>query len=194
MKSIKIKESIKKFWDFMNEDSWESTIVFLILALIFIKFIFMPFLAFVTGTKYNLVIVESCSMHHSKSLEEILSNDIYRENGIFFENTTNWNFKRGFTKGDIIFSISPKNIQVGDVIIFDSGEKNVRYPIIHRIIKIENNTITTKGDNNEGLLPYEKEIPRERVLAKSVARIPFVGWIKLIFFDWRKPKEQRGFC
>ncbi|MEM4181604.1 MAG: signal peptidase I [Candidatus Pacearchaeota archaeon] len=191
---MEIKKELKKFWDFLNEDSWQSTVVSLIIFLILIYFIIMPFFSLVFGTKYFLVIVESCSMHHSKNLDEILEEPIYKEYGIHQENSSDWRLKRGFTKGDIIFSIAPRNLKVGDVIIFDASEKGYKYPIIHRIIKIEENKIVTKGDNNKGLLEVEKNISSEQVKAKSLFRIPYIGWIKLIFFDWKKPPEQRGFC
>lgn len=211
-----IGEKIKSFWKFLNEDSWQSTLSFVLLFLIFIMFVFSPILGMLTGFSYsdsmikpvfkssfpfvslssgsmNLVIVESCSMYHREPLEKILENDLYSENNISLQDTKDWSLKKGFNKGDIIFSLAPKNIEVGDVIIFDSGQSYVRYPIIHRVIRIQE-SLTTKGDNNPGLLDYEQEISRERVLAKSVFKIPYVGWIKLIFFDWQKGPEQRGLC
>ncbi len=213
---MRINEKLKEFWKFLNKDSWQSTIVFVLLVLIFIMFIFSPLIGLLTGFSYsestiapklkstfpfvslssgsmNLVIVESCSMYHSVELEDILTNKIYSEKGISLEDTEKWNFQNGFTKGDIIFSIAPNNLEVGDVIIFNSGQPNVRYPIIHRIIRADE-TFTTKGDNNQGLLEYEKVILPEQVLARSAFRIPYVGWIKLFFFEWQKPQEQRGLC
>jgi len=213
---MEIKKSLKNFWRFLNEDNWQSTIVFVFLVLIFIMFILSPLIGMLTGFSYsesmikpalkssfpfitissssmNLVIVESCSMYHRTDLETILKNEIYTKNNISIEDIKSWSFKQGFTKGDIIFSVAPRNIEVGDVIIFNSGQQNVRYPIIHRIIR-SGETFTTKGDNNQGLLDYEKEIQPEQILAKSVFRIPYLGWIKLIFFDWQKSQEQRGFC
>jgi hypothetical protein len=213
---MEIKKSFKRFWKFLNEDSWQSTIVFVLSFLILIMYVISPILGILTGFSYsesmiklspqssfpfvsissnsmNLVIVESCSMYHKTSLEKILENEIYENNGITIEDTKKWSLRNGFAKGDIIFSIAPKNIKVGDVIIFNSEQQNVRYPIIHRVIRAEQ-TLTTKGDNNPGLLNYEKEISQEQVLAKSIVRIPYLGWIKLVFFDWQKPQEQRGFC
>ena len=23
---------------------------------------------------------------------------------------------------------------------------------------------------------------------------PYFGWVKLVFYDWKKPVEERGFC
>jgi signal peptidase I len=212
----KVFNNLKEFWKFLNKDSWQSTLAFISIFLIFVMFIFSPLIGMLTGFSYsesvikpsfktsfpfislssgsmNLVIVESCSMYHRESLEGILENELYSNLNIDIEDTKSWDLRKGFNKGDIIFSIAAKNLEVGDVIIFDSGQRSVRYPIIHRIIKIDE-TLTTKGDNNYGLLEYEKEIPRDSVFAKSIIRIPYVGWIKLIFFDWQKSPEQRGLC
>lgn len=211
-----IKKEAIRFWKFLNKDTWQSTLTFILIFLVLIMYVFSPLLGILTGFSYsesvikiapsknfpfltfssqslNLVIVESCSMYHNENLEEILTNENYVKNNITIEETKGWGFKNGFTKGDIIFSVAPKNIEVGDVIIFNSNQPNVRYPIIHRVIRAEE-TYTTKGDNNQGLLTYEREIQEQQILAKSVLRIPYIGWIKLILFDWQKPKEQRGFC
>ncbi len=70
-----IKESLKKFWKFLNEDTWQSWLVSLVLIVIIIKFIFFPTLSFITQTPLPLVVVESCSMYHQ---------------GNFFSNFDNW--------------------------------------------------------------------------------------------------------
>ncbi len=186
-----LKEGWKKFSDFLKEDSWSSFIVSLILAFIFIKFIFFPVLSGITGTPLPLVIVESCSMYHSQNLEQIMENKLYSDRGIYFNDTKDWTFKNGFNKGDIMFVIGAKKVNVGDVIVFDGGQAN---SIIHRVISIDNQKYTTKGDNNFGLLSFEQGISSERVLGKAVFRLPYVGWIKLIFFDIFKNPSERGFC
>lgn len=188
---MSFKDKIKEFWGFLKKDSWPSFIVSLIIALVVIKFIFFPLLSFITGTELPLVIVESCSMYHSQSMENIMSNNIYSDYNLSFNDSSNWIFKKGFNKGDIIFVVGPKNIKTGDVIIFNAGQRN---PIIHRVIRDSNDSYTTKGDNNFGLIDFEKNISKNQVVGKAVFRIPIVGWIKLIFFDWMKPASQRGLC
>ena len=76
------------------------------------------------------------------------------------------------------------------MIIFNGGYGN---PIIHRVIQADGG-ITTKGDNNGGLLPQEQNIPEDAILGKAVFRVPAVGWIKLIFFEFSRDKGSRGFC
>lgn len=189
---------IKKKWDqfvaFMKKDTWQSLLVSIILAFILIKFVIFPTLSFITGTSLPLVIVESCSMyHHEAGFEKTFTSDIYSQYDLSIKNTSDWIFKNGFAKGDIIFVVAPKNLNVGDVIIFNGGTTN---PIIHRII-YANETYTTKGDNyitNKGIGPFEKTIQPEQILGKAVFRIPYLGWVKLIFFDWRNPTSARGLC
>lgn len=189
---MKIKERLGKFWKFLKEDSWPSFLVSLVLALIIIKFVFFPLLSLITGTGLPLVIVESCSMYHSMELDQIMANRIYQDYGLDINDTKDWIFRNGFTKGDIIVVVGAKNVKVGDVIIFVAGQTN---PIIHRVVNIDSfGKYTTKGDNNLGLLSYEKSISSEQVVGKAVLKVPFLGWVKLIFFDWMKPENQRGFC
>lgn len=189
---------IKKFWGFLHEDSWPSFIVTLLVALVFIKWIFFPALSLITGTALPLVIVESCSMYHEESgLNEVFSRsqNIYEEYGLSIEDTDNWIFQNGFNKGDIIFVVGPDNIRVGDVIIFNGG---AQHPLIHRVIQINNgpegNIYTTKGDNNQGLLPAERAISEDQLIGKALFKIPGVGWAKLIFFEGARPVNERGFC
>jgi signal peptidase I len=179
---------MKRFWNFLKDDSWPSVLVSLVLAFLIIKFILFPLLSLATGTALPLVIVESCSMYHSDGLQEVLQNPVYQEYGI--TDASGWSFRNGINKGDIIFVVGPKNIRVGDVIIFGAGTPN---PIIHRVIRL-NDFITTKGDHNSALLQVEQQINPNQVLGKAVFRIPYLGWIKLIFFDWMKPASERGFC
>lgn len=113
------------------------------------------------------------------------------EKGYWYENrditeqeAENWPLKTGFDKGDImIVSGLGKEPEVGDVIVFNANQK---HPLIHRIISIdENGIIETKGDNNAAQLSFEKEIPEDALVGKAVARIPKLGWLKLVFVEIR---------
>jgi len=189
------RDFVKKFWGFFHEDSWLSLIVTLVLAIVIIKFLFFPLLSLVTGTTLPLVIVESCSMyHHDGDFEKIFEmSDVYEENEVYLEDTKNWIFQNGFSKGDIIFVVGAKNIEIGDVIIFNA---NAKYPLIHRVIRTDE-TYSTKGDNyitNPEQLSSEREIQKEQIVGKALFKIPFIGWAKLIFFEFRRPAQGRGFC
>lgn len=186
-----IKEKAKKVWHFLKEDTWQSWIVSLILIIILIKFIIFPFLSFVTGAPLPLVVVESCSMYHQSSFNSWWTSNgaKYDSFGIDESNFTNFPFKNGINKGDIILVTKNSNYNIGDVIIFLANTKN---PIIHR--KVSEFPTQTEGDNNPSQLDVEKSIPNDRLLGKAVAKIPYVGWVKLIFFEFTKPESQRGFC
>jgi signal peptidase I len=205
-----LKHDFNRFWEFLKEDSWPSFFVSLVLIIIFIKLIFFPILSFLTGSSLPVVIVESCSMHHSGDWNMILQNNLYSNNGISQVNVSDFVLRNGFNKGDIIFVLGPKNVKVGDVIIFNGGRST---PIIHRVISIRNDSegdliYSTKGDNyitNAGQITPgcnagfcwstdERNIASNQIVGKAVFRIPLVGWIKLIFFDWRNSVDQRGFC
>ena len=184
----------KRFWNFLQEDSWTSFIVTLLLAFIIIKLIFFPGLSLITGTSLPLVIVESCSMHHYEDgFENTFGSPIYKDYGISLEDTVNWGFQNGFSKGDIIFVVGANNIEIGDVIIFNGG---VQYPLIHRVVETNDN-YATKGDNyktNFGQLSSEKNISEEQIIGKALFKVPFIGWIKLIFFEGGRSPRDRGLC
>jgi signal peptidase I len=211
-----IKKFCKKFWFILwKDDSLKGWIFSIIFLFVFIKFIFFPVLGLVTGTALPLAIVESCSMHHTGN---ILSNyddwwdkheTKYEPLGITKKDFQNGfsKFKKGFTKGDIIFLIKakPEKLKVGNIIAFNSGTRNV--PVIHRIVNIKEKDgeliFTTIGDNNAKSLTTsnnalgvnEKEIKSEQLVGKAAFRIvPYLGWGKLIFFEHLRPISERGLC
>jgi len=186
---------LKKSWKFLHEDSWASLVVTLVLALVIIKFVFFPGLSYLTGTSLPLVIVESCSMHHYENgFDKIFeTSDVYSDAGIFLGDTSNWIFQDGFNKGDVIFVVGADNVEVGDVIIFNGGSQ---YPLIHRIVET-GNYYATKGDNyktNFKQLDSEKKISENQIVGKALFRVPLIGWIKLIFFEFGRDASSRGFC
>jgi signal peptidase I len=115
----------------------------------------------------------------------------YENKGIGKNEFESYSFKNGINKGDIIFVVGDENIEKGEVIIFIGGTK---YPIIHRVVSTD--SLSTKGDNNDDQLPggIEQNINKNKVLGRAVFRVPYLGWVKLIFFDFFKPIDQRGFC
>ncbi|MCK4552661.1 signal peptidase I [Candidatus Pacearchaeota archaeon] len=203
------KSDLKKFWDrfifiVWKDDSPKGWLISVIFIFIVIKFIFFPTLSFVTGTSLPLAIVESCSMYHDGNLLSNFDNwwgnheSKYSEQIINKLDFQDFIFKNGFNKGDILFIVEakPEKLEVGDVIIFQSNQRN---PIIHRIIEIkkENNEylFSTIGDNNNQQLIFEKNIEEEQLIGKAVFKIaPYIGWGKLIFYEYAKPKSERGLC
>lgn len=205
MSSSKVKNFFKKFWFLIWKDnSLKGWILSLIFIFIFIKFIFFPLLTLITGTPLPLAIVESCSMYHQGNIFSDF-NSWFQRHDLKYEalNITEQQFSKfsminGFSKGDILFivGVKPQNIHIGDIIIYNAGQQA---PIIHRVINItdENGTyfFSTEGDNNNGQLSFENGINQNQIVGKASFTIaPFIGWIKLVFYENQKPVNERGFC
>ena len=201
----KVKHYFDKFWYLLwKDDSFKGWLFSVIFLVVFILFIFFPILRFATGTALPLAIVESCSMYHDGNL---LSNynewwrshsSKYIKSNINNSDFESFIFKNGFNKGDILFIIGakPEKIQKVDVIIFEAQRQN---PIIHRVINIEENngiyTFSTMGDNNQGQLEIEKSISQDQLVGKAVVKLaPYLGWIKLIFYEHLRNPSEKGFC
>jgi len=184
----------KRVWNFLQEDSWPSFAVTLILAFVIIKFVFFPGLSFFTGTSLPLVIVESCSMyHHEDGFANSFTSDVYGDYGISIDDTADWDFQNGFSKGDVIFVVGAGEPEIGNVIIFNGG---AQYPLIHRVVE-SGETYSTKGDNyktNALQLSVEKVISEDALVGKALFRVPFIGWAKLIFFEAGRDSRNRGMC
>jgi len=207
--AIKMKSEnfLKKFWEFLKEDSWLSWLVSLILIILAIRFIFFPLISLITGASLPLVIVESCSMYHSSSFDDWwnMHQEFYAPFNISKEDFADYKFSSGLSKGDIILVLKSSSYNKGDIIIFapnnDSSSPN---PIIHRIVVKNDSIVGTKGDNNniqlksgDSLNPSnidETAIINDRIYGKAVAKIPLLGWVKLIFFEFSRSSDQRGFC
>jgi len=178
-----------------------------VLIIIVIKFVLFPLLSLVTGTSLPIVIIESCSMYHEQVLDDWwgINGDLYSLYGVSKEDFKSYRFVNGLNKGDIIFLVGGKKYNKGDVIVFNAHPTASRYyPIIHRVVGTD--PIETKGDNNNLQLVANPEfsnnragvdeinISISRIQGVAVGRIPYLGWVKLIFFDFMKPADERGFC
>lgn len=208
MEKKSLKEQVRNFLDWLwHSESWLSYIVFIILIFVIVKFIFLPGMGLVLGTKLPLAIVESCSMYHEDNFMSDYnkwwayweSNKKYAQFNITQEQFSDFKFKDGFNKGDILLIVkaNPKNLKIGDVIIFSTPGRAT--PIIHRIVSIreENNKkiFSTIGDHNPSQLAAEKEIQESQLVGKAVLRIgPYMGWVKLIFFEASRSPNEKGFC
>ena len=85
--------------------------------------------------------------------------------------------------------VDEEHISIGDVLVYDSTGKPL--PIIHRVTTLSNSSegfiFQTKGDHN----PYqisnpsldEKDVHYSQVRGKAMAKIPFVGYVKLWAVD-----------
>lgn len=200
-----IKKFFEKFWFLLwKDDSWKGWIFSIVVLFIFIKWIFFPLLSLATGTILPLAIVESCSMYHDNEIIHDYETwwdykeSKYNNFKISKEEFSNFIFKNGFNKGDVLFIIkaNPNKLKIGDIIIFQAPTTN---PVIHRIVKIEEKEgkkiFSTLGDNNPSQIYFEKEISEDQLVGKAVVKvIPYVGWLKLIFYEGQKSSYERGFC
>jgi len=114
-----------------------------------------------------------------------------RNTNITKEVFSDYKFKNGFNKGDIMI-LTGKNIseiEIGEIIVFSSQGA---YPVIHRVVKKskQGDTIIfeTKGDNNPSQIITgsinEKNISEDMILGVASGRIPYLGYIKLWFTDF----------
>lgn len=202
---MNFKKELKKFWYLIwKDDSFKGWLFSVIFMLAFILLVFFPLLKLITGTALPLAIVESCSMYHEGNLFSNFDewwkdhDNKYSQKQIIKSQFQEFIFKNGFNKGDILFIIKakPEKLKVGDVIIFNA---NYRNPIIHRVINIENQngeySFSTIGDNNNGQLSLEKNIKEDQLVGKAVFKLaPYLGWIKLAFFEHLKQDNEKGLC
>ncbi len=217
----KPKTTWQKIWYFIwDDDSIWSWIVNIIIAFVLIKFIIYPGIGLLLGTNYPVVAVVSGSMEH-KAVRGVICGkmpEIYKEDfdnfwevcGDYYsayninkENFSEYPFKNGFNTGDIIVLLGkkPKDIKVGDVIVFKGAIYNSKPdPIIHRVVDKktveeeykEEYIFQTKGDHNAGAINgcesdgciYESKITESQIIGKAVFRIPFLGYIKIWFVDF----------
>jgi len=219
-----ILQKLKKFWNWIwNSDSILSWIVALILIFIIVKYIFFPVLGLTMGTSLPLAGVESSSMDHQivrddtgilnlcgkpytkdsieyKNFNEYweICGEWYEQNNISKQEFSEFPLKNGFKKGDIVVVWGRFQPEVGDIIIFKPNpESKAPRPIVHRIVKITQNSDTnelileTKGDHNKEQLTVsnnlyqtdETLITEDRIIGKVIFKIPYLGWLKIWFVE-----------
>lgn len=112
----------------------------------------------------------------------------YENKGITKQEFSDFPLKNGFSKGDIIIVWGRFTPKVGDIIIFIPNKDSLApRPIIHRIVKIENGIIQTKGDHNSEQLTAgnniyktdETTIKYDQIIGKAVFKIPYLGYVKI---------------
>ena len=108
----------------------------------------------------------------------------YDEIGISKESFKEFDFRNGFNTGDIMILRGKEfnQIKKGEVIVFRASRSD---PIIHRvIIRHNDNTLQTKGDNNANSNFDEKHIKEQQILGRAWLRIPWLGYVKIIFVNF----------
>ena len=173
------------------------------LILMILYLFYSPFnvLQKIQQTDYPLIVIVSESMGHGlddgrlcgnyyKDYTESLDNywktcgNWYEEHGILKEEFKFFPFPNGFNKGDLLIveGAESDEINVGEVIVFIADRPQ---PIPHRVVnKLEVDGkiyYQTKGDHNGGTLGAENKISEDQILGKITFRIPYLGWVKIIF-------------
>lgn len=183
-----MKKILASVWHFIWEDnSILSWVVNVVLAFILIKFVVYPGLGFIFQTESPVVAVVSKSMEHSTGdFDDWWQGKArqYSQFNITKNDFENFTLQGGFKKGDLMLlrGVNPEKLKPGEIIVFKGGETD---PIIHRVVtktKIgEQYIFSTIGDNNNNQLTYERNITEERIVGKTILRIPFLGYVKIAF-------------
>lgn len=168
--------TISATWKKLTE-GWIGAIFYVFLG-IGLALVARQTLAFALSTEMPVVAVVSTSMQHDYAeqthyqwLEDNLG---YSESYI-----KSWSIPTGFLVGDMPVVKGEENYGVGDIIVYSVPNQN--FPIIHRIIKInEDGTYQTKGDNNLNQLPYEFKVRKGQIYGKVVFIIPKLGYFKVM--------------
>ena len=134
-------------------------------------------LTFLLNTDLPVVAVVSDSMTHDSLTEKNHYQFLEKNLGYSREEIDSWPIKDGFLKGDVLVvkGIPKDDLEVGKVIVFDIQGQNT--PIVHRIVKIENDQVTTKGDHNPSYDPWKPK----KIHGEAIFVIPYLGWPKLLF-------------
>ena len=182
-----MKKTWKEIWHFLwKDESWESFLASAAIVLVVGKFIILPVLGFILGTQLPVVAVVSSSMDHG-----VLDFDQWWEQNQAYYRTfeidksefQEFSLYHGFKKGDAIVAIGKdfEDLKVGDIIMFKTSARNE--PIIHRIVKIGESWVSTKGDNNINQFSFEHRIPSENIIGVAKVRAPLLGWVKVGFLQ-----------
>jgi signal peptidase len=158
-----------------KENEYVETIVYIVLG-IAAAYLLNYGLGLLLGTKLPVVAVVSESMTHDSSTLTRHYQFLQENLNYSKEQVDSWPIKNGFLKGDalVVMGVPEKDLKVGDVIVYDINGQNT--PIVHRIVKLENGQITTKGDHNPSIDPWKPV----KIHGKAIIVIPFLGWPKLL--------------
>lgn len=135
-------------------------------------------LALALSTDLPVVAVVSSSMQHDNA-DQTHYTWLESRLGYSREYIDSWSIPTGFFVGDMPIVTGAKEYNVGDVIVYSVSAQ--KYPIIHRIIKInDDGTYQTKGDNNSVQAQYEFSVQPEQIYGKVIFIVPKLGYIKVI--------------
>lgn len=102
--------------------------------------------------------------------QNIIGNQLPMPFGIGIANVLSGSMEPVFSKGTLLIVKESGQIEKGDIVVYQSGSSLV----VHRIINIEGNKITTKGDANNASDPV---FDRSLIRGKVIGQIPHLGTI-----------------
>ncbi|MDD5416606.1 MAG: S26 family signal peptidase [Candidatus Aenigmarchaeota archaeon] len=193
-------KELKAKWDKLTS-GWFGLLIYIFVGYV-VAFGAITLSGIVLQTDTPIVSVFSCSMEHtSNSLCELSPqptspNYICGQNALNYDNSFgsywktcgSWYADRGYTQENFRKWIFPDGFSVGDMLIVQRGDYKVGdivvytspmgYPIIHRVVKVEGDTLIVKGDRNP---VADQPISKNLVHGKAVFLFPLLGWVKLGF-------------
>ena len=99
---------------------------------------------------------------------KIVGNQMPMPLGFGIANVLSGSMEPTFSKGSLLIVKEGKEIKLGDIVVYQSNSNL----IVHRVIEINDDQITTKGDaNNANDEPFNKEMIKGIV----VCSIPYLG-------------------
>ena len=134
-------------------------------------------IAAVAGTPLPIVSVVSDSMYHTNYFDKWWNNTngYYIKIGITKEQFMGFTAPNGLSRGDLLFVIKPDNLKTGDILIYNKFSSD--FTIVHRLIEIQKDFYTVKGDNNP--VP-DPPVAKQYVVGKVVFTMPILGYPRLI--------------
>ncbi len=152
-----------------------------IVAAFIAAWIFYQLVGLALGTQMPVVSVVSESMYHNGIGFDgwwTARSGYYTEHGIGKQEFLSFLFANGLAQGDMLVTVKPDNLSVGDVVIYQP--KNSKITIIHRIVGVAESGYVLKGDNNQREDPAL--VSKEQILGKAVAVAPLMGYPRILLF------------
>ncbi len=198
----------KYLYYILYDDSIFAHLLYFVLAFIVIKFLLFPTLGFFLQNDYPVVAIVSGSMQH-KVVDSLICDkqvsvedssldidqwwnfcgDYYDEFNISKDDFKEFKYSNGLNIGDVmvLYGKSIDDIEVGETLVFYPDSSCPGFPpgpVIHRLVEIsktnETTFFTTKGDFNPRVWEcMERSISQDRVIGVAVARIPYLGYLKV---------------
>ncbi len=183
-KRDKIKVLLK---DLFSGEKYYSIILYIVIIYLLFVYVALPSIYAFTPISYISAVV-SPSMEHIQPGIQITYNAWLSEHGFNSSVVSSWPFQNGINIGDLViaYKATPAQIKVGDVIIYTATYEGVTEQIIHRVINETyiNGTFyyTTKGDANDESLPFEINIPYNKIIGVVGTDIPYLGYPRYLLY------------